>query len=188
MRRGVLQLLFPWSRSDLQLRTPSLSFEVDDDFPSVRGDSVKVRSPFGGALGKTSRCGERHTLPPCGCVLLPACDRHTGEVLKSAVACESDGGLWITEEPSLRPVCESSASRYGREARTEPRPRFRPPQSPTPMEVKSGASFPLPLRSRSVYSPACGFGSTPACGRAATPITGSNAVTTMLSTVRRIVS
>jgi hypothetical protein len=33
-----------------------------DDSPSVRGDSMKAPGPFGGAVGKTLRCGQRHTL------------------------------------------------------------------------------------------------------------------------------
>jgi hypothetical protein len=33
-----------------------------DDSPPVRGDSVKAPGPFGGAVGKTLRCGQRHTL------------------------------------------------------------------------------------------------------------------------------
>jgi hypothetical protein len=33
-----------------------------DDSPSVQGDSVKATGPFGGAVGKTLRCGQRHTL------------------------------------------------------------------------------------------------------------------------------
>jgi hypothetical protein len=33
-----------------------------DDSPPVRGDSVKAEGPFGGAVGKTLRCGQWHTL------------------------------------------------------------------------------------------------------------------------------
>jgi hypothetical protein len=82
-------------------------------------------------------------------------------------------------------VCESAAAQYGRHARTEPRPRISPNPNSPPKEVKSGASFAL-----SSYSPVCEFGSMPMCGRAAVPTltSGSNAVTTVLSIVRRIVS
>jgi hypothetical protein len=33
-----------------------------DNYPSVRGDSVKAQGPFSGAVGKTLRCGQWHTL------------------------------------------------------------------------------------------------------------------------------
>jgi hypothetical protein len=56
-----LKPLFPSSRPDLQLSTPSRSFEVADHCASVRGDSVKAPGPFGGAVTKTLRCGKLHT-------------------------------------------------------------------------------------------------------------------------------
>jgi hypothetical protein len=56
-----LKPLFPSSRPDLQLSTPSRSFEVAVHCASVRGDSVKAPGPFGGAVTKTLRCGKLYT-------------------------------------------------------------------------------------------------------------------------------
>jgi hypothetical protein len=131
MRRGVHNRSSPRAGPTFNFAPHPFSFEVADDFASVRGDSVKAPSPFGGALRKTSRCGERRTLPPAP---------------QSAVGCETDGALWITSRVvsagrvrigggSIRSKCSNRAEA----------PRFRPPQSPTPMEVKSGASFSLPI-------------------------------------------
>jgi hypothetical protein len=158
-----LQPLFPWSRPDLHLRTPSLPFEVADDSASVRGDSVKAPSPFGGALRKTSRCSERHTLPR-GVSATAVDGRHGAavrpsmackEVPQSAMECETHSALWITGRAvSAGRVRIGGGSIRSKLLEQSRGPRFRPPQSPTPMEVKSGASFPLSIISPRSAGPA----------------------------------
>jgi len=109
VERGILAR--PRSHQDPGLR----GWANHDDSTSVRGDSVKAPGPFGGAVGKTLRCGQWHTLrageAESGVIRLPS-EKHCSarldpEEVDRLLGQRSDHVA--TSQPLLRAVSKASS-------------------------------------------------------------------------------